>query len=87
MSKKEGYVELTVKLPKRLVDFLKGMEKTMGMSLEEFIEHSVVQTVGACLDSEDLFVPSSNDIIEKYGLEAILKEHCALPYIKNSQES
>jgi len=81
MSKQET-VEVTLKLPKAIVDFLKDSEKALEMTMEEYLVYSIMQVVGADIDTLDTFVPTPKQIVKQYGLKATLKEYNALPYLK-----
>lgn len=80
MSKQET-TKVTLDLPTRLVHFLKNMENVMNMTVKDYCENAIIQTVGADLDSWETFSPNPQSIMEEYGLKAILKEHNALPYM------
>lgn len=71
MSKQET-VEVTVKVHKNVVAFLRDMEKTLDMTLEEYIEYGIYQMVGADLDTYDVFVPKVEEIIKRYDLAEAL---------------
>lgn len=65
------YEEVKVKLPKKLAKFLRAMEKVLGQSMEEYLQYSIVDMVRADLDTEDIFVPTQRQIVEKHGLGEI----------------
>ena len=69
---KEDYVEVTVKIHKGIVAFLRDMEKVLNMTMEEYVEYSIYQSVGADLETHDVFVPEVKETIEKYGLAKAL---------------
>ena len=73
-QKMTEHVEVTLKLPKRLVDFLKDKEEITDMTVKEYLERAIIQSVGADLDEGDTFVPQPEEIIKKYGLKGILKD-------------
>lgn len=76
---KEEYIEVTLTLPQKVVDFLKDMEKTLDMTMKEYLEYSILQAVGADLDTYDTFVPTVTEILEKYGLAEFLKDSMVGP--------
>lgn len=80
MSKEET-VEVTLKLPKAIVDFLKDMQTTLNMTVEEYLVFSIIQAVGADLDTNDVFVPSPAELVERYGLKTALLKCNGLPYM------
>jgi len=80
MSKQET-VEVTIKVPKRIVNFLKDYEKGFDMTLEEYCLHAIIQMVGTDIDAIDLALGPAETIVENYGLEIVLKEYNALPYM------
>ena len=55
--------EITVKLPKRILDFLETHEK----NLEEYLQYSIVQCVRSDIDA-GLFNPTSDQVITKQNL-------------------
>ena len=79
MSEKET-VDVTLKLPKAIVDFLKDSERTLEMTVEEYLTYSIIQTVAADIDTFDVFVPSWKQIVDKYGLGPTLKRYNAVLY-------
>jgi len=82
MSEKET-VEVTLKLPKAIVDFLKDSETSMRMTVEEYLTYSIVHSVAADIDTFDVFVPTWKQIVDKYGLEAeatLKRYNAVVPY-------
>ena len=73
MSEKTEYVEVTVRLPKKLVDFLKDNVK----DLQKYMEYSIIQFVGADLDDLSIFPFKEPEevhaVITRYGLNETLK--------------
>ena len=61
--------EVTLKLPKQLMTFLRAIEQTLDGSLQEFLEVSLVEFVTAQLRDETLLEPKR--LAEKFGLEAL----------------
>lgn len=78
MSKEET-IEVTVKLPKKLVEFLRAMEKNLDMTMEQYIQRNIVDVVYADLDSMEVFlppiVPTRIEFVEKYGLAEVFKQY------------
>jgi hypothetical protein len=79
MSKQET-VEVTLKLPKGIVEFLKDSETAMEMTVEEYLTYTIIQGIGADIDTSMVFVRTPTQIIKQYSLEKPLKECNALPY-------
>lgn len=78
MSDKEKYVEVTVRLPKRIVDFLKAQEKHLEMTVQEYLEYSIIQCVGADFDLLDwgpftFDYDKPEEVITQHGLNEVLK--------------
>lgn len=74
MSETE-YVELTVKVPKKILDLLNDLEKFYGMTATEYIEYNIMWGVRADLDATGdgpFFDPEK--IVERYGLKEILED-------------
>ena len=68
MSEEET-VEVTVKLPKAIVEFLKDMTSNM----EEYIVHNIVQMVEADLEADEFYNPKQ--VVEKYNLMPVFEKH------------
>ena len=69
--------EVTLRLPKKLFDFLKAQEENMGTTVEQYLQDSVFGRVAADLDALDALVltPSAREqLVEEYGLKQILKD-------------
>lgn len=77
MSKQET-VEVTLKLPKAIMDFLKDMAPSIEMTVEEYLTYSIIQAVAADVDTFDVFVPTWKQIVDKYGLAPTLKRYNAV---------
>jgi len=74
MSKQET-VEITVKLPKAIVDYLKCMKSDVA----EYIQSSVVGYIQADIEFEHMHPILPEKVMEKYGLKTIFKEYGVLP--------
>lgn len=70
------YEEVTVRVPKPILRFLKDMEKALDQTVEEFIETSVVEMVESQLAGGGFFNP--NYILEKYDLKPTFKAYDVL---------
>ena len=77
MAKSEGYVEVSLRLPKKIVQFLKAMELNLGMTMEEYLESSIIAVVGADMDSLETFAPDPEALIGKFELQDLLKDTAA----------
>ena len=78
MSEKIEYVEVTVKVPRKIFDFLKDLEKPMNMTVKEYIEHSIIQDVFSDMDCTaggggPFFDP--DELIKRYELKPIFQKH------------
>jgi len=67
MSEKET-VEVTVKLPKAIVDFL----KSMNVDVEEYIVHNVVGVIEADLEADTFYYPKQ--LVEKHNLMTVFRK-------------
>jgi len=82
MSEKEKieFEEITVKVPKLIIDFLRKHEKILGKTAQEYMERNIVDCVRADIDAGDVFVPVPEEVVEQHGLgpvfKAVLKRHC-----------
>jgi hypothetical protein len=71
-------VEVTLKLPKRLVNFLKDMQEGfMEKPAEEYLTSCIIDSVRAdveAIDGSGGVFSSSQAIIKKYGLQEVFKD-------------
>lgn len=72
MSKEET-VEITIRVPQGIVDFLKDMEKILGMTVKEYIVYNLAGVVVADLDEGSVFFDPQR-FAEKYRLTSFFKE-------------
>jgi len=66
------YEQVTIKVPKLVMDFLRSMEKTLDETAKEYIERNVVMVVRADIDG-DAFVPYPEEVTKAWGLNPIFK--------------
>lgn len=74
------YEDVTVKVPKLIMAFLRAHEKDMGETAEEYIAYNAVGVVRADLDAGDVFVPVAEEIAREWNLNHIFKEIINDPY-------
>ena len=77
-----GTVEVTVKLPKKLVNFLNDLEESRGTTIEEYLQDSVFSRVAADLGALDEHVLTPNahaQLVKDYGLKGIMNDRCMQP--------
>ena len=67
MSEQET-VEVTLKLPKAIVDFLKDMN----VNVEEYIVHNVIGVIEADLEADTFYCPKQ--LVEKHNLMPVFRE-------------
>ena len=75
MSEKTQYVEVTVKLPKPVVDFLRKFTDLVGDGFNEFIESAVVSEVNNMVKNEEIFSTpwsETEKLVKAHGLEKFL---------------
>ena len=73
---RESATEVTLRLPKKLVDFLKTQEENMDTTVEQYLQDSVLGRVAADLNALDVLALTPNaraQLIEEYGLKEILR--------------
>jgi len=74
MSEKVEYVEVKVKVPTKIMKFLEGMvEQGSIESVQEYLEYSVLEAVEADINSDDVFVPSFEQLVKRYDLSQIFE--------------
>ena len=80
MSEKIEFENITIRAPKKILDFLRAHEKDMGRTAEEYIEFNLVQGVRADLDAGDVFTPTGPEIAKYWDLNVIFKQMINDPY-------
>jgi hypothetical protein len=68
------YEQVTIRLPKVVLDFLRSMEKTISMTPKEYIEYNTVCSIRADIDDLDAFVPSPEEVAKAWNLNPIFKQ-------------
>lgn len=66
------YEQVTVKVPKRIMDMLRACEGVMGHSVEEYLEYNIVNMVHGDMDDPALnLMMDRKEFVDKYGLNPI----------------
>jgi hypothetical protein len=73
MSKEIEYEQVTVNVPKAVMDLLRFAESVLEQSPKEWIEYYIVETVRSGLDS-NMFLPDAAALVEKFNLNPVLQE-------------
>jgi len=68
------YEEITVKIPKAIMNFLKDHEDMLEEKTEDYLERCIVGSVAADIESQDCFVLSPKKMVKKYELQPIFKQ-------------
>jgi len=68
------YEEITVKIPRAIMNFLKDHEDMLEEKTEEYLERCIVGSVSADIESQDCFVLSPIKMVKRYGLKAAFKK-------------
>jgi len=74
------YIELKLKIPKAIVDFLRAYETAMAESAEKYLEYKIVQAIKGDLNGswEDSPYFDSPSLIKRFGLDKVFKNQgCA----------
>lgn len=67
------FEQVTIKLPKNVMDLLRDYSKHgLKMTANEYLECSVLQAVKADLDAGDVFTVEAEEIINQYNLNPAL---------------
>jgi biotin-(acetyl-CoA carboxylase) ligase len=67
------FEQVTIKLPKNVMNLLRAYSKHgLGMTANEYLECSVLQSVKADLDAGDVFTVEAEEIITQYSLNPAL---------------
>lgn len=73
-------VEVSLKLPKAVVDFIKAVDKPE--SLEKYLEHLIVENTQSYTE---LLESTSGLIMEKFELTPVFKEYGVLPSYRDKE--
>lgn len=68
------YEEITVKIPKAIMEFLKDHEGMLEEKTEDYLERCIVCSVSADIESQDCFVLSPIKMVKKYKLQPVFKK-------------
>ena len=76
MKKANKNIELesvTVQVPKEVMNLIRAFAAHgLGMTVKEYLEHSIVQVVSADLDAGDVFTVEPEELIAQYNLNLAL---------------
>jgi hypothetical protein len=67
------FENVTIKVPKLIMDFLRGREKDMDETAKEYIEYNVVQIVDSDIRAGDVFVQSPKEAAEGWKLNPVFR--------------
>ena len=67
------YEQVTVKVPKAVMDLLRFSESVIEQTPKEYIEWAIVEHVRAGIDARD-FMPSSLDLTNKFNLNPVFQQ-------------
>ncbi len=74
MSEELELEEVTLRVPKLLMDFLRKHEKYLDEGLVQgYLERNIVACVRADIDALTVFVPDAEDVIEQHNLGPVFK--------------
>lgn len=74
MSEQIEFEEVTLRVPKRIMDFLRKHEKRLeGGNIQGYLERNIVDCVRAEIDAATVFVPDPEDVIKTYKLGPVFK--------------
>jgi len=72
-SEQEQFESVTIQVPKNVMNLLRAYaEQGLGMTPDEYLECSIIQTVRADLDAGDVFTVEPQEIIRLYDLNPTL---------------
>ncbi len=72
MKENVDFEEVTIKVPRAIMNLLRNSEEIIGRSPTEQLEYSIVADIEGCIGSEVL-TPTPEQIIKKYKLGNIFK--------------
>jgi hypothetical protein len=65
------YELVTVKVPKRLLNFLRALEKCLGLDIDQYLTSAIVDSFGGDLDILEIPFIGKKRLIEKFGLDRL----------------
>ena len=68
------YEQVSLKVPKRIRDFLRLMQKVNHEGPEEYLAYNAVMAVRADIDAGDVFIPEPHEVAELHGLNPVFRE-------------
>jgi len=66
------YENVTIKVPKPIMELLRSVQAITGETPEQDIEYSIVESIRSRLDSKDFITTEALD--DKFGLNPVFKE-------------
>lgn len=72
MNEKVDFEEVTIRVPRAIMNWLRNSEEVTGRSPTEQLEYGIVADIEGCIGSEVL-TPTPEQIIEKYKLGQVFK--------------
>jgi len=77
MNESIDYIEVTVKVPKNIVDFLKLVNE----DIKEFIENELPSWVGAFINTDEFTDELLKAAIQKTNLKSVVEESYIKPWL------
>jgi len=76
------YESVTLKIPKAIMKLLRDSEKSLEETAIEYLEHSLVDMVRADIETQDCFVLTPRQVVERYNLDPVFKEIIGITVFK-----
>lgn len=68
------FEEVTIKIPKAIMDLLRDAREAIELTPQQFFEYFIVEQVRSLIDYEDYFSPTPEQMTKKYNLNPVFKE-------------
>jgi hypothetical protein len=67
------YEQVTIKVPKAIMKFLRDREKNMDQTAKEYIEYNIVHIVNSDIRAGDVFVSDPEELADSWKLNPVFK--------------
>ncbi len=74
MAETIEYEKVEIQVPKKIMDFLREMERITHEKPEEYMAYSIVSSVDADISCGETFVSSPQEMRKHYGLVPVFRE-------------
>ena len=75
MAEEVEYVEMRLRIPKPIIDFLEALEPFTGVNPQEYLEYSIVKCIEADVNAIDDNPPfTAEEVRRRFGLDKVFEK-------------